>query len=140
MRRFAHKSTVVLFAVCALASLYAWSAKAGQAPDQAPIPPKFRLPAHEVGPVRYRADLTIVPDQDTFSGTVEIDLQIAKPTSLLWLNAERLTVKDATLTVGHEKLAAKVISEPQDYVGFSFDHPVAPGEATLRVEYQGEIG
>ena len=139
MRRFANKSTIVLIAVCTLASLYAWNAKADQALDQPPIPPKFRLAAHEVGPVRYRLDLTVVPDQDTFTGAIEIDLQLAKSTSVLWLNGERLTVKDATLTVGHEKLAAKVISEPIDYVGFAFDHPVGPGDATLRVVYQGEI-
>jgi alanyl aminopeptidase len=139
MRRFVHKSTVVLIAVCALASLYASIAKANQALDQPPIPPKFRLPAHEVGPVRYRLDLTVVPDQDTFIGAVEIELQLAKSISVLWLNGERLTVKDATLTVSQEKLAAKVISEPKDYVGFTFDHPVGPGAATLRVVYQGEI-
>jgi alanyl aminopeptidase len=114
-------------------------ARVGQALDQTPIPPKFRLPAHEVWPIRYRADLTIVPDQDTFSGAVEIDLQFAESTSVLWLNSERLTMKEATLTVGHEKLAAKVIREPSDFVGFAFDHPVGPGEATLRVAYQGEI-
>ena len=139
MRRFVHKSAVVLIAVCTLAILYAWNAKADQALEQPPIPPKFRLPAHEVGPVRYRLDLTVVPDQDTFMGAVEIDLQLAKSISVLWLNGERLTVKDATLTVGHEKLAAKVISEPHDYVGFAFDHSVGPGAATLRVVYQGEI-
>jgi alanyl aminopeptidase len=139
MRRFVHYSTVALIAVCALASLGVWNAKAGQAPDQAPVPPKFRLPADEVGPVRYRLDLTLVPDQDTFLGAVEIDLQLAKSTSVLWLNSEMLTVKDAALTVGQEKLAAKVISEPHDYVGFAFDHAVGPGAATLRVVYQGEI-
>ena len=83
MRRFVHKSTVVLIAVCALASLYASIAKAHQALDQPPIPPKFRLPAHEVGPVRYRLDLTVVPDQDTFVGAVEIELQLAKSISVL---------------------------------------------------------
>jgi alanyl aminopeptidase len=139
MRRFVHKSTVVLIAVCTLAILFAWNAKAEQALDQPPIPPKFRLPAGEVGPIRYRADLTIIPDQETFSGEVEIDLRFAESTSILWLNSEKLDVKDATLTVAHEKLAAKVIREPQDYVGFAFDPPVGPGEATLRVAYQGEI-
>ena len=63
MRRFAHKSAVVVIAVCTLASLYAWNAKADQALDQPPIPPKFRLPAQEVGPVRYRLDLTVTDRQ-----------------------------------------------------------------------------
>jgi alanyl aminopeptidase len=139
MRRFIDKSTLVLIGVCALASLYAWNAKADQALDQPPIPPKFRLPAHEVGPVRYRVDLTVVPDQDTFVGAIEIDLQLVKSTSVLWLNGERLTVKDASLTIGDEKLSAKVITEPKDYIGFAFDHPVGPGPATLHVAYQGEV-
>jgi alanyl aminopeptidase len=139
MRRFAHKSTAVLIALCAVVSLYVFHGRVGQALDQAAVPPKFRLPAEVVGPIRYRADLTIIPDEETFSGAVEIDLQFARSTSVLWLNSERLIVKDAILTASHEKLTAKVIPEPMDYVGFAFDHPVGPGEATLRVAYQGEI-
>ena len=107
--------------------------------DDAPAPPKLRLPADVVGPVRYRVELTAIPDQDTFTGTIDIDLQFVKPTSVLWLNAEKLAIKDATLTVGGEKFAAKVITEPKDYVGFSFDHPVGSGPATLHVAYQGEV-
>ena len=139
MRQLVRISNVGLIALCTWASLCPWHAKAGQGSDQALIPPKFRLPADEVGPVRYRLDLTLVPDQDTFLGAVEIDLQLAKSTSVVWLNAEMLTVKDASVTVGQEKLAARVISEPHDYVGFAFDHPVGPGLATLRVVYQGEL-
>lgn len=107
--------------------------------DDSPQPPKLRLPADVVAPVRYRVELTVIPDQDTFTGAIEIDLQFAKSTPLLWLNAETLTVKEATLTTGTEKLDARVIAEPKNYVGFSFSHPVGPGEATLRVAYQGEI-
>jgi alanyl aminopeptidase len=139
MRQPVHKSTVVLIAVCAWASLHAWNAKAGQATGQAPTPPKFRLPADEVAPVRYRLDLTLVPDQDTFQGAVEVDLQLAKSTSVVWLNAEWLTVKEAALMVGQQKLAAKVIGQPHDYLGFAFGRPVGPGTATLRVVYEGEI-
>jgi len=107
--------------------------------DDAPAPPKLRLPADVVGPVRYRVELTAIPDRDTFTGVIDIDLQFVKPTSVLWLNAEKLAIKDATLTVGGEKFAAKVITEPKDYVGFSFDHPVGSGPATLHVAYQGEV-
>jgi alanyl aminopeptidase len=84
-------------------------------------------------------ELTAVPDQDTLTGAIDIDLQFDKPTPVLWLNAEKLVIKDATLAVGEGKVAAKVITEPKDYVGFSFDHPVGPGPATLHVAYQGEV-
>jgi alanyl aminopeptidase len=99
----------------------------------------LRLPADVVGPVRYRVELTAIPDQDTFKGAIDIDLQFAKSTSILWLNAEKLAIKDATLTVEGEKLAARIITEPKDCVGFSFDRPVGPGPATLHVAYQGEV-
>ena len=104
-----------------------------------PAPPKLRLPADVVGPVRYRVELTAIPDQDTFTGAIDIDVQFAKSTPVLWLNAEKLAIKDAALTARGEKLAAKVITQPKDYVGFSFDHPVGPGPATLHVAYQGEV-
>ena len=139
MRRFAHKTTAVLIAVCAFVCLDVSHARAGQAPDQGSTPPKFRLSADEVGPIRYRVDLTLVPDQNTFTGAIDIDLQFAKPASVLWLNAEKLEIKDATLTAGGEKVTAKVITEPNDYVGFAFNQDVGPGPATLRVAYQGEI-
>ena len=137
MRPFAHKTTVVLIAVCTLLSLDISYAKAGQVQDQALTPPRFRLPADEVRPIRYRVDLTIIPDQDTFTGAIDIDLQFAKPASVLWLNAEKLEIKDATLTAGGEKFAAKIITEPNDYVGFAFNHPAGPGPATLHAAYQG---
>ena len=92
-----------------------------------------------VGPVRHRVDLTTIPDQDAFTGIIDIDLQFLKQTSVLWLNAEKLTIKEATLTWGSQKLAARIISEPKDYVGFSFDHPIGSAAATLHVAYQGEV-
>jgi alanyl aminopeptidase len=84
-------------------------------------------------------ELTAITDQDTFTGAIDIDLQFARPASVLWLNAEKLAIKDATLTAGGKKLVAKVITEPKDYVGFAFDHAVRPGPATLHVAYQGEV-
>ena len=50
-----------------------------------------------------------------------------------------MAIKEATLTVGGEKLAAKVVTEPKDFVGFSFGRPVGPGPATLHVAYQSEV-
>jgi alanyl aminopeptidase len=134
MQRFLRSLTAAFIAasIAVLGVAHTWA-------DDSPPPPKLRLPADVAAPVRYRMELTVIPDQDTFTGTVEIDLRFAKPTSLLWLNAEKLTVKEATLTVGTAKLDAKVIAQPKDYIGFAFAHPVGPGEATVRVMYEGQI-
>ncbi len=135
VRRFSRSLAAALVVAAFLAAVGV--ARAGA--EDSPPPPKLRLPADVATPVRYRVNLTAIPDQDTFAGTVEIDLRFAKSTPLVWLNAQKLTVKEATLTVGGEKIDAKVIAQPEEYVGFSFAHPVGPGEATLRVSYQGEI-
>lgn len=103
-----------------------------------PQPPEFRLPTFAV-PVRNRVSLNIVPDQNTFTGSIDIDLHFKEPSSVLWLNAQDITVKDAELTVAGEKLAAKVISEPKDLMGFSFDRAVGPGDARLHIAYEGKI-
>jgi len=134
MQRFVRGLAAALIVFSSLGILRAACAWADDFP-----PPKLRLPADVVTPVRYRLDLTVIPDQDTFTGTIEIDLRLAKPTSILWLNAEKLTVKEATLSAKSAGLAAKVIAAPKDFIGFAFEQPIGPGEATLRVTYQGEI-
>ena len=99
----------------------------------------FRLPADVAAPVRYHVDLTVVPDQDSFTGSSDIVIHFAKPTPILWLNADKLQVIRASLSMGEETLSTKVVSTPHDYVRFEFEHPVGPGEATLHLAYQGEI-
>ncbi len=101
-------------------------------------PPQFRLPTSVV-PVRYSIGLTVVPDKDTFTGTVDIDLNYKVGSSVLWLNAEKLTVKSATLSLGGKTIPAKIISEPKDLVGFSFDSTIPPGPAKFHAEYEGQI-
>lgn len=103
-----------------------------------PQPPQFRLPDF-AAPQRYDINLTVAPDQDTFTGAVDIDLNFKQASPVLWLNAEKIKVKEATLKAGGQTLTAKVITEPKDLVGFSFDHPVGPGTARLHVTYEGEI-
>lgn len=109
-----------------------------RATDNELPPPHFRLPTSVV-PQHYSLELTAVPDKDTFAGAVDIDLNFKETSSVLWLNAEKITVTDATLTVNGETLTAKVIPQPKDLVGFSFDHPAGPGSAKLHINYQGEI-
>src|SRR5437667_6349074 len=101
-------------------------------------PPQFRLPP-TVFPERYKVDLTVVPDKDTFRGTIDIDLDFKQSSSVLWLNAEKWAIKDAALTTGGQTAAVQVITEPKDLVGFSFARSIGLGPAKLRVNYEGRI-
>ena len=104
----------------------------------AATPPTLRLPegAH---PLRVLADLTLRPDQETFPGRVTIELELARPTSLLWLNASRLEIESAHLTAGGADHPAGIVPGGDDFVGFDFGAPVPAGRATLVVDYRGKL-
>jgi alanyl aminopeptidase len=109
------------------------------APAEAPPPPpKLRL-GDAAAPIRYTLDLTVVPTNDTFAGTIEIDLQLRQPTSLLWVNGSDLTVREAHLQVRGQSLPARPVPGGEDFLGFAFDRPVGPGPALLKVAYQGKM-
>jgi cytosol alanyl aminopeptidase len=104
----------------------------------APTAPKLRLPA-TARPLRYEVDLTVAPAKDTFSGTIDIDLELSEPTSLLWLNATELTVSDASLTAGNRRQAARIVPGGEDFVGFAFRRAAAKGRARLHAAFSGKV-
>src|ERR1039458_9987515 len=111
--------TVLLLAICAAAA-----------------PPKLRL-GGDVRPVRYRLDLTVIPQQDTFTGKIEIDLEVSKPTDVVWLNARDLTIDTAQLTAGGRTLAVKVQTSGTEFAGFAIASAIPAGPAQLRIQYHG---
>lgn len=128
-----------LMIVLALLSEFAvFCGLARAAGSDQPQPPQFRLPSF-AAPHRYSVNLAVKPDHDTFTGVIDIDLNFKEASPVLWLNAERIAVSEAYLTVGGQTLTAKVIPKPKDLVGFSFDHEVGPGQAKLHVSYEGQI-
>jgi hypothetical protein len=106
-----------LMASLALASVLVAVPAALAQTSEALAPPKFRLPGDVVGPLRYTVDLTVIPDQDTFTGAADIQLHFKKSATALWLNAEKLKVKEATLTVGGATVPLKIVPVDKDYVG-----------------------
>ena len=101
-------------------------------------PPEFRLPG-TVRPVQYSAELTVVPAQDSFSGIIDIGLEVRESTALIWLNASGLTIRQASLTQGGDTLAARVVAGGSDFAGFALERPVSPGAGVLHVVYSGQI-
>lgn len=108
------------------------------APAPAPEPPGLRLP-RTASPVRHRATLTIIPGEAAFQGEIEIDLALAEPTALLWLNAQDLTVSQVDFEAGGKKIPARAIPSGEDHLGIALDAPAPAGSAKVRIAYRGEI-
>ncbi|MDQ3266855.1 MAG: ERAP1-like C-terminal domain-containing protein [Myxococcota bacterium] len=100
-------------------------------------PPTFRLPAG-VRPIRYQAELTVVPTAETFQGVIEIELELQAPQQLLWLNASQLEITAADIKVKDQVIPARVVSSNEDFIGLQLNAPVGPGRATFRARYTGK--
>jgi alanyl aminopeptidase len=101
-------------------------------------PPKLRL-GDEIRPVRYAAELTLVPDDPTFEGTIDIDVALVKPASLVWLNATELAIEKATVTRSGSTQTAVVEPGSDDFIGLRVPAEMPAGPATLHIQYQGKI-
>lgn len=100
----------------------------------APVPrevPVGQLP-EGVTPKAYRIDLTIVPERDRFSGTVEIDIELAASTDRFFLHGKDLEVTSAR--VGELSGRFKTVTDTGG-AELSFPSALPKGPATLRMEY-----
>jgi alanyl aminopeptidase len=101
-------------------------------------PPKLRLDG-SVQPLRYAAELTIVPDRDTFQGSIDIDVDVRTPSRIIWLNSVGLTIQEAGFRpAAGPPMPAKTVPGGDQFAGFSFDREVS-GKGALHVVYQGKI-
>ena len=102
-------------------------------------PPTLRLPNSAI-PTHYTLDLTIVPEKETFDGTVDIDTQIKEPTTTLWLNSTGLTIKEATFTPkGGKAIPAKPRQEGEEFLGLALDRPIRPCLGRIHIRYTGSM-
>jgi cytosol alanyl aminopeptidase len=99
--------------------------------------PKLRL-GDDVRPVRYHLDLTLIPEQDTFTGRIEIDLDIRKAADIVWLNARTLKFDDAKFIQTGSTVAAKVETD-KEFAGFTPPSALQPGPAKLQIAFHGEF-
>ena len=110
----------------------------GPSPTPAPPePPKLKLPA-VAAPTGYSVELSIDPSRKDFGGSVSIDLRLKEKTSVLWLNATELEVKKASVLVGDRSIGAKAVPGGDNFVGFSFDRPVGPGNRAAAGRVHGQ--
>lgn len=102
-----------------------------------PPPPGIRLPT-SVKPLRYAPTLTLISDSPGIEGSIDIDLALSEPTSIIWLNAAGLSVSEAHLEVAGVARPARVVPGGVDHLGFAFD-PAPAGKARLHVTYSTSV-
>ncbi len=98
----------------------------------------------------YRLDRTVVPsayrifitpnlESATFTGRVEIDVDIMEPTAVLKLNAIELDLGAATLTTGgtaHRSIDLR-LDEQYEVATYTFDSGLPVGSAVLEIAFNG---
>ncbi|MDX2224836.1 MAG: M1 family metallopeptidase, partial [Rhodospirillaceae bacterium] len=101
--------------------------------------PAGQLP-QSATPRHYKLDLTILPDQDRFSGKVAIDVTLHAPSRLIWLHGQDLTVERAAVTdAGGSTLAAtyEEIAGSSGVVRLSLPREIAAGPVRIEIAYSG---
>ena len=97
--------------------------------------PRTAVPHH------YAIAITPHAERLAFDGTVAIDLEIVKPTSVLVLNAADLRFSKATLTApGKPPIDARIsLDAGAQTVAFDLGRSLAPGRYRLDIAYSGKI-
>lgn len=95
-----------------------------------------------VRPLAYRLELTVLPEEARFSGTAEIDIDIAAPRDTIYLHGAELAVRSATLTTadGTSHAANWTQLDPTGVASLGFAAPVPAGRATLRLAWDAPFG
>jgi alanyl aminopeptidase len=108
------------------------------APPVAVAPPELKLP-ELAAPIRNDVELTIDPARDTFVGRIETDLDVKKPTTVLWLNGLELTIDRAMIIIDGRQQFATADTSKKGYVSLTFPHAVQPGRGKLSIWYRGHM-
>jgi aminopeptidase N len=101
-----------------------------------PQPPPLRLP-DSVRPVRYALDLTLLPAEPTYSGTVTIDLDVREAVRQVWLHAQDLQVTQARVLVSGRTLEARAVTATEGRLGVLLPETLGTGPAQLLLSFTG---
>lgn len=99
----------------------------------------LRLSADVVAPTRYTLDLNVDPRQETFSGTVSIEIDIKAATSTIQLHGGDLTIKEASYESGAKVALSAEVGE-NGGLALSAPEALPPGQGVLTLSFEGGLG
>jgi len=92
-------------------------------------------------PQAYRLDMRMDPDASRFSGVVEIDVDIQKPTDKIWLHGKHMTVSSAAAIHGGTETVLNFTelpaSDAPSGISYLTSESILPaGKTTLKLVYE----
>lgn len=103
-------------------------------------PPKARLAeVEDAQPKSYRAELTLDPAKNTFSGVITIAFETPKPLGMLWLNQNKIVISSASIRSGGKDIPAAVVPGGSDFVGLRVPSNLPAGPAVATIHYTGSV-
>jgi alanyl aminopeptidase len=101
--------------------------------------PRLQLPIG-VTPVAYQLDLTVLPERETFTGRVRIDIRFDAATDGFWIHGRGLDVDNVSLRAADAVIPATYAQATRDgVVRISLEREIAPQTAQLDISYHGRF-
>ena len=126
-----------LLAAVALAALS--TALPAAAPTAEPIP--LGILSDAATPTAYRLDLTVIPENERFTGHTEIDVTLKSATPSLYFHGRNLKVTSAVAKVGGRTIRATYSQvEDSGVARLDFASALPAGKATLLFDYDAPFG
>jgi alanyl aminopeptidase len=98
-------------------------------------PPPVLLLPRDTHPLHYALAMRIVPDEDRFAGTADIDVQLDQPRDVIWLHGRGLNVREAS--VGGAPARYEQVN-PEGLARLVVERPAGPGKTTLHLAWDRE--
>ncbi|HEY4116375.1 MAG TPA: hypothetical protein VGM56_00915, partial [Byssovorax sp.] len=103
-------------------------------------PPKGEL-SSVAKPTHYALTLDVRPERDRFSGVADVEVDLASAASTVWMHAQDLSVRRASVRVSGRDIAAKLEQvDPSGVAALRIAEPIGPGHVTVHVEYDAPWG
>jgi len=135
MKPLIARRALALFAACLISAGCASAKEPVETKPSVDQPPQGKLP-EGVRPTSYRLHLTIIPERETFSGTVVIDLELDQPSDTIWMHGQGLKVTSIYATHATVRIPATWQEQTVDgVVRVELPETLPAGKSKLHVEY-----